>query len=214
MGALLLLCAAVEVRAQQLYTVLDPRTGGAVYCSVEATIIEPGTLARDGSTFQPLLLTINQLKRQVRRFPQNANLKARLKTQQTRYRRLRALCLANRPATPPSMPTPTATPTPSPTSAPSCPNGGCFNAQRNTSCFRIPNTLVGNETRGTNLSSSCLGCHVERQLRNRTYSQIVNALNSVPDMAPFRESFSNQDVADIAAYLNRFNPLQCRSDWP
>lgn len=103
------------------------------------------------------------------------------------------------------LPTPTPTPTPNPQT------GSCYDSQRNTSCFGIPSGVIGNEIRGQTLFQSCAGCHsgsADGGRRNRPYPELTNALATIPQMRPFEGSFTQQDIADIVAYLNRFNPNQ------
>ncbi len=102
---------------------------------------------------------------------------------------------------------PSGSPTPLPTRS-----AGCFDSSRNTACFGIPAPLRGNETRGENVfKNGCMGCHSktsDSDKRNRTYQQILNSFTNEPQMRPYSDSYSTQDVADITAYLNRYNPNQ------
>ncbi len=119
--------------------------------------------------------------------------------------------------TPPQIKTPSnnspgfATPTPKPTQSP-IPKG-CFNAQGQTTCFGIGEAgLTGNITTGKNIfdngngtGTSCMGCHKEGDIRNKTFNQISSALKEVPEMITYRNDFTGSDIAHLAAYLNRFN---------
>lgn len=100
-------------------------------------------------------------------------------------------------------PKPTNTPTPTPTATPD--DGGCFTASGDTNCFGIPANLTGNISSGSKVWSalSCSGCHSEVSKRNLGYSR-VNAAFSNSAMAVLPKP-SNQNIADITAYLNRYN---------
>jgi len=112
-------------------------------------------------------------------------------------------------------PTPTVTPTGAPivpTATPPPQSQGCYDPSRNTSCFGIPNGQVGNENQGLALfTSSCAGCHngsIQTEPRDKTYSQIEASFSSVPSMNLYIGSFSSNELSDLTAYLNRFNPNQ------
>ena len=96
--------------------------------------------------------------------------------------------------TPRSSATPRSTPTPL----------SCFLAGSNTApgCFGIPPSLTGNIDRGAAyFQRNCTGCHASRPPYN--YSRVKGAFSFVPQMAPYLPS--DQALADIVAYLNRFN---------
>lgn len=93
---------------------------------------------------------------------------------------------------------PTPTPTPNP-------GFGCFVPGNNTSpgCFGIPTPLSGNIERGQSFyQANCRACHVAVK-NNRTWNQVSVAFSNIPQMNPFRPD--DQTLADIVAYLNRFN---------
>jgi hypothetical protein len=92
------------------------------------------------------------------------------------------------PGQPPSA---EATPTPKP----------LFDSNGNTTAFGIPNGLRGNVGDGRNVwSSVCASCHATEK-KNRTYGQTKAALRTEPTMRAL--NLSNQQVADVTAYLNR-----------
>lgn len=134
-------------------------------------------------------------------------LRKREKTLRALITRTATACKAGPSTTPGAgpAPAPTATPgsspapTPTPVSLP-----GCFAPGNNTrpGCFGIPSGLTGNIDRGqTAFRNQCTGCHTSRPAR--TYTQLQSSFDRIPQMQPFRPGA--QDLADITAYLNRFN---------
>ena len=98
----------------------------------------------------------------------------------------------------------TETPTTTPSPIPSPGSGGNFDSEGNTIMFGIPSGLVGNIIRGRDkYQDNCLGCHVERT--NRTFPMLLTAITTVPAMGGFRALLSDHDIADMTAFLNRFN---------
>jgi hypothetical protein len=108
-------------------------------------------------------------------------------------------------ATPTPTQTSTPTPTRTPTGTPTPQVTPCFDTLGNTSCFSIPAGSVGNITRGAQIfaARSCGACHTEVSRRNKTYTQI-NAAFSNEYMSGL-ERPSTAALADLTAYLNRFN---------
>jgi hypothetical protein len=107
---------------------------------------------------------------------------------------LRLVSEAPRPGVNPSDPSP-----------PSC--NGNFDAQGNT-CpdkFLIPSGLVGNISRGKSIHTlRCSGCHMERT--HYQFDQVVHAVSNVRAMNGILAGYeTEQAVADLVAYLNRFN---------
>lgn len=105
---------------------------------------------------------------------------------------------------PPPGAEPTVTPapgsTPVPRATPTVQTGN-FDADGNTSAFGIPSGLSGNISRGRNIwGAQCLSCHTVEKT-NRTYGQIKSSLRNQPSMTFL--SLSNQQIADLTAYLNR-----------
>jgi hypothetical protein len=101
------------------------------------------------------------------------------------------------PGTPPGSPTPRPTATPRPTEKPR----GPFDADGNTSEFGIPNGLKGNISAGRRVwSRVCTDCHLSEKT-GKSYGDIQRARRTVPDMRGLQ--VSNQQVADVVAYLNR-----------
>ena len=207
-----------SANATNYYSVLDPQSQETIDCAISNNQVEPGALASGGRSFKYLKSAIEQLQRKIAKKPVNiVKLKVTLKKAQRDYKRKKALCVKSAPA----FPTPTPTPTSSgarPTATPTPTAGGCsvpcYSSLRNTTCFNIPSSTVGNETSGQRIWASCSGCHSESSRRNRRYDQISQALQTIPEMIPFAQSYSSKDIADIAAYLNRYNAKQCKTDWP
>jgi hypothetical protein len=213
----------VSVSAQTLVEIETPL--GAAYCQKKADAWIAGT--QSNGKFRSLSAQISGLRRQLANAP-----KKKQKTLRTRLAALKALYRAAKkgceellltepepspspsPTPLPPSPSPSAAPSTSPSASPSAsatPRPSCYDAQRNTSCFGIPSPLVGNESSGAALFSGCQGCHTgsgDGGKRNKSYSQIQNALLEVPQMQPFSDSYSAQDIAHLTAYLNRFNPNQ------
>jgi hypothetical protein len=221
-------CVPSLLFADQYYSVSDPKTKKTIDCSYKSKKVEPGILKGTPPRFRSFMVPINNMKKKIERSTKKLILKKQLKVLQVEYSRLLKLCKSNLPAdetpTPSapggsSTPTPTATPnrptTPTPTPSSGGCQTGCFDSSRNTPCFNIPAPTKGNETRGFQLwASNCAGCHSESSKRNRVFGQISSSLRTVPQMLPFSDNFNTQDIADLVAYLNRFNTKQCRTDWP
>lgn len=92
--------------------------------------------------------------------------------------------------------------TPKPTVAPVVPPPtGNFDASGNTTKFGIPAGMTGNVSAGAAVqSSSCGGCHGEKQ--SRSFGQIKGSL-SIGAMSFIK--LSDPQIANLTAYLNRFN---------
>jgi hypothetical protein len=90
---------------------------------------------------------------------------------------------------------PTAKPTPVPTTT------GNFDANGNTTKFGIPSGMSGNITAGSSVqASNCNGCHTEKQ--GRSFGQLKASL-SIGPMSFIK--LSDSQIANLTAYLNRFN---------
>jgi len=214
----LLACSAAAAQAQSLP--LPPSdlfqvstSAGKVMCGKVSNRFVPGTLAKDGTTFTRLKTTIAVLNKRIKKAKGNAKTKLE-KQRATAVKReaaARKKCAEGQggggtptpaPTSGPNPnPTPTRTPTPAPTSS------ACFNG--NTArggCFGIPTNMTGDLARGSSLwiSRSCMGCHAASGKLNRTYSQIQASFSTQPNMAGLPTP-SSQELADYAAYLNRFN---------
>lgn len=192
-----------------------------------------GKLAKDGTTFTPYTNQLKSLKRSLQKAPlakKNKINKQILSV--TKLNRVgNKICISGPtvapntptatsipvftstpvPATPtrtPSARTPTATSTATPT-ATATPTP-CFDSDGNTTCFGIPATFVGNIERGSALFDTCNACHrrddSDGQKRGRFFNQIKTAFTIIPAMQPYSSLSTDQNVADITAYLNRFNP--------
>lgn len=103
---------------------------------------------------------------------------------------------------------PEATPTPIPSPTPTLPLSN-FDSMGNVTekgkiAFEIPLNLSANVSRGrTVFSTSCVGCHIERN--GRTFPQYREIIARSPML--FDESqIPNQALADLVAYMNRFRP--------
>ncbi|MCO6429712.1 MAG: hypothetical protein J5J00_02545 [Deltaproteobacteria bacterium] len=168
------------------------------------------------SKFTPYKTKVSDLAAKIKKA--SPSKKAKLTTQKKKFQLLNKngnkVCKKGPPS---GNPTPTPTPggggsTPAPKPSPT-PVAGCFDSQGNTKCFGIGSAgQTGNVSRGKNiwergngLSTSCIGCHSESAKRNRTYSQVMSSF-SRPEMFGIGNDLSSGDVADITAYLNRFNP--------
>jgi hypothetical protein len=113
------------------------------------------------------------------------------------FSRTRKTCAAGPGETPPTQPTPTPTPT-------SPPGLGCFRPGGDVTpgCFGIPPHLTGNINRGQSyFQRNCTGCHANRGIRS--WSQVLGTFSRIPQMQPYRPA--DPDLADVVAYLNRFN---------
>ena len=70
--------------------------------------------------------------------------------------------------------------------------------------FEIPSYLSANIDTGSSIyKANCTGCHGEKI--GYSYVGINNAFATISAMSFFQSQLSDSDVAQIAAYLNRFN---------
>lgn len=107
-------------------------------------------------------------------------------------------------------PTPTgggtaqATPTPTHIPGASCtPQPNPFDSSGNTTSFNIPAGIVGNITSGqTQFGQTCFGCHGADRGTNYDFPTLFAAVNGPP---MFLSSLTQQQVANLVAYLNRTN---------
>lgn len=103
-------------------------------------------------------------------------------------------------------PDPTSSGTPRPTSTPP-PSGGNFDANGNVTsqgkaAFGIPSNLSANRSQGQTLHAQwCAGCHGEKT--NRSFSSLRTSI-AEPTMGFTPAQISDQTLAHITAYLNRF----------
>ncbi len=216
---LLLSTAAVVTAAENSFEVFDRRTKGEITCKRMQGTWEPGLVDEGSGRFTSFKQQIATLTKKISKktVKNRTALKAQLNTLNKNLKPQQRLCAISAPETPTPTPSAGSSPTPKPTATATPGNScsqTCFNSSRNTQCFFIPSSVQGNETRGAALYSGCAGCHSESTRRNRTYTQIVAAFSSVPQMLPFSSNYRTQDFADLAAYLNRYNSKQCRTDWP
>ncbi|MCB0333031.1 MAG: hypothetical protein KDD55_05995 [Bdellovibrionales bacterium] len=69
-------------------------------------------------------------------------------------------------------------------------------------CGGAPSTITPDPNSGSALwNQMCSACHNSGSKNGRTYAQIKQAIQNESDMNPL-SALSNQDVADIACYLN------------
>jgi len=107
--------------------------------------------------------------------------------------------------TPTAQTTPQATPTPITPAPPTCNSNFDSNGNTCPNRFGIPAGLTGNIARGRNIQTlRCNGCHVQRT--NYQFGAITDAVNNVGAMNGVLTGYETQQaVADLVAYLNRFN---------
>jgi hypothetical protein len=126
---------------------------------------------------------------------------------QKKERKEAPICRPGPSAGPSPTPTPIVPGQPTPTPRPTATRVPCFNNAGDTTCFEIPGGVTGNITRGASYHQSlCVGCHGER--RNRSYTQLNSSFSSISAMAIYNGQLSSGEVADLTAFLNRFNPNQ------
>lgn len=180
---------------------------GVMSCGLHAGTWIPGVLAKDGKTFTAFAWQIRKLKRTLSNTTDDVKRRKLTRKIASLTKKRRAgsePCKTDEAVIPPGDSTPSPTPTPTPSTG-----AGCYDANRNTGCFGIPNGILGNEGRGEALFEGiCSGCHTENQRRNRSYSELSSAFETVLAMRPFTSDLVSQDIADLVAYLNRYNPNQ------
>jgi hypothetical protein len=200
-------------------------------CDCYSTETEIFPLARDfrSRKILPVVDVLKLMQRDLKRIPTKR--RAALQAALNKTRQLRRVCtqpcivtgallgFPRAPDSPPDsggpLPTPTptitATATPSATRTPPAqatatptPPSGCFSSGGDTGCFGIPIGVQGNIDRGAAFwtANSCSGCHTEVSRRGRDYSAIQAAFSNSA-MSSFQTP-SQQSLADITAYLNRF----------
>ncbi len=142
----------------------------------------------------------NELNSALKSAPMNFNLPTQVVADLTAF-----LNVSNCTSTPPGgdpLPTPTSSPEPSPSSSPTPSSGNC-DSSGNTTAFGIPAGLTGNtNTGGTTFHSVCSGCHIVDKGVNFTFTALKQAVMGSPMFIP---SLSDQQFADLTAYLNRAN---------
>jgi len=222
-GLICLGSAASALANSPVFEVYDSKNKKTIACMKVNGRWEAGDRVKKGRSFVAYKDQIASLKKELKQQGTTPNRKKRItKNLQGLVEKLPAqkrLCKQNAGKKPSPAPTPVGTVTPGATpSATPTPKSGCsqacFNQSRLTSCFGIPSGTQGSETNGQYLWATCAGCHAESTRRNRSFSSIRTAFQTIPQMIPFSSSFDTQDMADLAAYLNRYNPKQCRTDWP
>jgi hypothetical protein len=202
--------------ASDSFELYDKRTKQIIVCKKIQNSWEPGSFSEKSGKYTSFKALIKQINTRIlRNSPKKKTLESQVKKLSKNLAPQQRLCRNAAPNTPKPTPTASGTQTPKPTATPQsgC-SQSCYNSSRVTQCFQIPSSVPGSETRGGTLWSGCMGCHTESTHRNRTYTQISAAFSSIPQMLPFASNYRSQDIADITAYLNRYNSKQCRSDWP
>jgi len=208
------------VAAQSAFNFIEVSTPqGNIFCAMIKGVWVPGDIIPD-KKFSPFSSQKKKLDSQIKkgRFKKLTALKKKLNTVKRKMSAGKKACsaanpLPSRTATPlaSSTSTPSGLPTFGPSATPTS-RTGCYDTQRTTSCFGIPSGLRGRESDGQTLfTAACSGCHsgsADGGRRNRSYGDISNALSTVAEMRPYANNFSNQDLANIVAYSNRYNPNQ------
>ena len=204
------LLATKRAGSDQVFQVEN--ASGRFFCGNVSNKWVPGSLTKGGD-FLSLAQQISTLRAQIQKSTGTKRAKLIKKSNTLRaLRQTRASACADGPPSDSATPTPesivtgrpTATSTARATASPT-PSNSCFDANGNTSCFGIPNGIRGNKNSGSIIvNSDCSGCHNERL--NRTYQQITSSIQNVSQMTRFID-LPQQDIADIVAYLNRFNTV-------
>jgi hypothetical protein len=185
-------------------------SGRAAFCGQIGASWLPALKRRNG-TFVSARSELRSLVAKIRR-EKSRKIIARLESTQRSVRvlqsRTRATCAEGPPQSIPDggtggtlPPTPTPTPTPQGSVPPINP---CFlpGGDIKAGCFGIPATLIANINRGeTFYGRNCRGCHGVRVAM--PYDRVATSFDRIPQMQPFKPGA--QQLADIVAYLNRFN---------
>ncbi len=158
-----------------------------------------GSLDLGNGIFTPTTLVVKKLKKKLKKKSGLKKIQAKkaYKAQKIYLSVGEKLCADNTEGQ--ILPPPGVTPTP--TVAPVT----CFepNGDAKPGCFGIPAPWVGNKVQGEIYSNNyCVGCHNPKA--NKTYQEVENAFNTVPQMAPFKPQVM-QDFVDVVAYINRFS---------
>lgn len=218
---LVLLCVTVHpspTRAQAVnpsqltaVEVLDGSVRKSFYCLEN----QPGSLRDNGIDyiFLPLSKDVTKLTKQAKK---NKKLATKLKKLKKLYAAAVLACgggsvIPNPSATatpsPGSSPTPTKSATPTPSATPDSwaifdANGNVTNAGK--TYLGIPSTLSANIDRGDSVHkfNTCSGCHAEKTLWH--YNELSTRLPQSPMFFEIPNKLTYQDLADLVAYLNRF----------
>lgn len=183
----------------------DTSTGRSIYCGLVGSSWVPVVKMR-GGTYRSLALEIRTVGKKLK----IAGTTRQRTSLQNKVKKLRALRKGATPVCamgPSSGDTPFVTPTPSTPAAsptPGTPSVGCFLAGGITApgCFGIPTQLSGSIDRGQSLyQQQCFGCHKSRPAL--PFDKLEGAFSRIPQMLPYKPG--QQDLADLVAYLNRFN---------
>lgn len=205
--------ARSAVHVSDLESIVEVETNlGTVACAWIDTAWVAGSLGRSGTTFSSLS---EQIKKQNQALKKATGAKyLKIKKKIAALKKLKKAGQAECNLLEEyngGEPTPTPTVAPSATPTPT-PRPSCYDSQRRTSCFGIPTGILGRESVGQSLFNSfCSGCHdgsADGGRRNRSYTEYLNSFSEIPEMQPYQSDYSSQDIADLTAYLNRFNPNQ------
>ena len=161
--------------------------------------------------FTPLRYTLTLEKKKLRAKPKNAKLKRTVRALTQLIAAALSACTSPSPtATPTATPAPsqpTATPTPIATATPN--PRAVFDSSGNVTALGkgylgIPSNLNASIDAGEVAHGlySCAGCHLERT--NRSFQNLEVALPASPMNFPIPDQISYQQLADLVAYLNRF----------
>jgi cytochrome c553 len=188
----------------------QPQTG--ITCGLVNGVWQPGELR--SNSFISYQSQIKKLRANLVRStePKRTTIQRKIKTAKAKNREYKALCEAgpnnySGGVTPTIAPKPTTgstIPVVNPTKNPSAPN---FDANGNVTStgrelFQIPVAVSANMQRGKVVQENLCGtCHLERT--NRTFSYL--RFRTAQDPMFFDQvTLSDQDLADLTAYLNRF----------
>jgi hypothetical protein len=198
---------SVMIAAENLFEIGSGRT--KVVCGRISGRWIGGTVSSSGR-FVSNAERVRALKRDLakaRGIAARRRVQRSLDAAQKKERKEAPICRPGPSAGPSPTPTPILPGQPTPTPRPTATRVPCFNNAGDTACFEIPGGITGNITRGASYHQSlCVGCHGER--RNRSYTQLNSSFSSISAMAIYNGQLSSGEVADLTAFLNRFNPNQ------
>ncbi len=145
------------------------------------------------------LITNTKVKLRTATGKKKLKLKAKLASYKNSHSTVGSICRAAASGGGGGGSTPTHTPTPPPSSGSNFDSSGNVTAAGK-ALFTIPSSLSANKSRGQTVwSSTCRACH-SSEYQNKRYVDLVNVLPA----APMFVHISNNQLADLVAYLNRF----------
>ncbi len=234
LGITLLISNQVLAQSEEVETFKTTSNGKTVICGLVDGDWVPGSVKRKSGKFVPLKDRLRSLKRRARKASASRRQAQRKKIKRLRSQLRQGLkvCRAgptdseetpeSESPSPTKAPTATATPTGSDTDIPDSVSGddqgsnggqtGNFDDQGNVTtagkaAFGIPSSLAANLTRGRQAyDSTCKSCHLQTgELgQGQSFSTLRQSLAGVP-MFFTTTTLPDQTLADITAYLNRFN---------